>query len=358
MNKRAKRTTKIIATLLAFVIIMSGISLSSVTVWAAGWLDHVQDITLGDTITGAIQSGDYYGKPEELHYKVYWNVYRFTMPKSGLLNVYVESAAGGYEGYFGNDGNYQSKYTYAIFPGANPDSALWCSGISDNYSSARNMYYGSIEVPLNAGQYYFAIREPILIDDPYYLTLSYKEPIINIVSISLGVKSIKLEPGEQYTFNTTVLPNNATDKTVIWKSSNSSVVSVVDGVVTANSPGNAAITATSPDGEISATCTVTVIDTKTINKLEQARPKITKATSNRKKATIYFSGIDISGIRYQVSYRTGNGKWTTKNVSGTSAEIRNLKSRKTYSIRVRGYKAIDGATYYSQWSATKKLKVK
>ena len=52
-------------------------------------------------------------------------------------------------------------------------------------------------------------------------------------------------------------PDNATNKTVIWSSSNASVASVdANGTVTAVAEGSATITAKA--GDKSATCTVTV----------------------------------------------------------------------------------------------------
>lgn len=56
----------------------------------------------------------------------------------------------------------------------------------------------------------------------------------------------------------TVTPDNASDKTVIWSSSNTSVASVAGGTVTAAGNGTAVITATTADGGHTAVCTVTV----------------------------------------------------------------------------------------------------
>ena len=60
------------------------------------------------------------------------------------------------------------------------------------------------------------------------------------------------------TLTATVAPDNATDKTVTWTSSNPSVATVENGVVTAVAPGTATITVTTADGGFTATCTVTV----------------------------------------------------------------------------------------------------
>ena len=65
--------------------------------------------------------------------------------------------------------------------------------------------------------------------------------------------------GETLTLTATVAPDDATDKTVTWTTSDASVATVADGVVTAVAAGTAIITATSNDDATkTATCTVTV----------------------------------------------------------------------------------------------------
>ena len=61
------------------------------------------------------------------------------------------------------------------------------------------------------------------------------------------------------TLTATVAPDNATNRAVTWASSNSTVATVdQNGVVTAVAPGIAVITATTQDGNHTATCAVTV----------------------------------------------------------------------------------------------------
>lgn len=85
-----------------------------------------------------------------------------------------------------------------------------------------------------------------------------EEPTINVNSISLNPSKITLNEGAQHTITATVLPDNATDKTITWQSTDSSVATVENGVVQAVSVGTASIVASSLDGEITATCAVTV----------------------------------------------------------------------------------------------------
>ena len=83
--------------------------------------------------------------------------------------------------------------------------------------------------------------------------------IVPVTSISLNFTSIELTEGEELTLTATINPDNATNKTVFWASSNPSVVSVVDGKITALSAGNAEIIVETEDGRQIAVCKVTVI---------------------------------------------------------------------------------------------------
>jgi uncharacterized repeat protein (TIGR02543 family) len=77
----------------------------------------------------------------------------------------------------------------------------------------------------------------------------------------ISLKSLTLPVGGSETLYATILPANASNKTVAWSSSDPGVVSVnaSTGLVNADALGEATITATSQDGEHEATCTVTVV---------------------------------------------------------------------------------------------------
>ena len=76
-------------------------------------------------------------------------------------------------------------------------------------------------------------------------------------AISLNKTDLKLTVGKSEKLTATVAPADAADKTVVWSSSNTSVATVSNGVVTAVGAGTATITAKTSNG-LTASCTVTV----------------------------------------------------------------------------------------------------
>ena len=89
--------------------------------------------------------------------------------------------------------------------------------------------------------------------------------IVNVIptvveEVTLDIMEASLRVGETVTLTATVKPDDATDKTVTWSTSDETVAIVKDGVVTAIQLGSAKITAKA--GDKTATCEVTVIATE------------------------------------------------------------------------------------------------
>ena len=92
-------------------------------------------------------------------------------------------------------------------------------------------------------------------ENPY--CFDYLAPI-PATGITLAKDAYMVEVGESREIVATVTPDNAVDKSIVWKSSNETIVRVVDGVVTGLNPGTVTVTATTVDGGFVASCSVTV----------------------------------------------------------------------------------------------------
>jgi uncharacterized protein YjdB len=148
---------------------------------------------------------------------------------------------------------------------------------------------------------------------------------IAVSSIALDKTSLSLKIGSNATLKATIAPANATDKTMKWSSSNTSVATADStGKVSAKGVGSTTITVTTTDGSKKATCTVTVspiaVSSITLDK-ESLRLKIgDSATLNATimpedatDKTITWSSSDTS-----VATISSTGKVTTKGVGSVT----------------------------------------
>ncbi|MBQ3088568.1 MAG: CHAP domain-containing protein [Clostridia bacterium] len=90
---------------------------------------------------------------------------------------------------------------------------------------------------------------------------------------------------------------------------------------------------------------------------------ISKLTAGRKSFTVNISKKSSQVSGYQVQYATNtkfkNAKHKTiGSYKTTKYTFKNLTAKKTYYVRVRTYKTVNGKHYYSPWSAYKTVKTK
>lgn len=136
-------------------------------------------------------------------------------------------------------------------------------------------------------------------------------------------------------------------------------------VATVNSKGKVTVKGTGK-----ATITVTAKATSTYSKSVKKitvygvpkKPEMKKLTAGKKKFTVQWKK-DKKADGYQVQYSTDkkfkkNVKSVNVSKKSTKATVKKLKKGKTYRVRVRSYKKINGKKYYSGWGKVKSVKVR
>lgn len=94
--------------------------------------------------------------------------------------------------------------------------------------------------------------------DTCHVTITECPVLVESVTLDFTQLTLNRCGLETFTLKVNVLPENAAVKTVVWMSSNEAVATVVAGIVTAVAPGTATITARATEGNVSATCELTV----------------------------------------------------------------------------------------------------
>ena len=95
----------------------------------------------------------------------------------------------------------------------------------------------------------------------FYYDITIKSNTISVTRVDMSPSSATMKVGETLTLTATVTPDDATDKSVTWSSSDDKIATVdEDGTVTAVAEGEAVITVKTTDGGYTAECKVTVKD--------------------------------------------------------------------------------------------------
>lgn len=182
---------------------------------------------------------------------------------------------------------------------------------------------------INAGTYYGA-SGTVTTGTNTFAALAVTATAVSGVAVSPSSETLSF--GDTLSLTATVSPTDATDKSVTWSSSDTSVATVSNtGVVTVVSGGTAIITATTTNGSSTSTCTITVhADAPTIS-------------SNPAEATVDAGGTATLSVAASVNTGTLSYKWysntSNSNAGGTaiSSAIGSSYAPST---------AIGGTTYY------------
>ncbi|WP_276379042.1 Ig-like domain-containing protein [Flavobacterium sp. H4147] len=169
---------------------------------------------------------------------------------------------------------------------------------------------------------------------------------VAVTSVSLSPTTASLNVGGTQQLTPTVLPSNATNKSVTYSSNNTSVATVnTSGLITAVANGTATITVTTVDGSKTSTCTVTVSTAPSGGSYYTIKNRWTGAyLSDAGTNTGY--GTTVSGNNY---------KWQKIAIDATYFVLKNVATGELMNIEGQTGSAqcnITDTTFWSaQWSS-------
>ena len=162
-----------------------------------------------------------------------------------------------------------------------------------------------------------------------------------VTGVKLDRKSVKMYLRKNEAIHDTILlqatisPNNATNKAVTWKSSDSSIATVSsNGKVTAKKLGKAVITVTTKDGNFTDKCTVTVVKFNTnikVTGVSISSSKVTLKVGERKTvtATIKPKNATNQNVIWSIGENAPSGIISLKNKESKTLTITGLKTGAT-----------------------------
>jgi uncharacterized repeat protein (TIGR02543 family) len=199
-------------------------------------------------------------------------------------------------------------------------------------SYGNNLAYLQESIPTKEGYIFDGwFKEPELINRWSYtndrvnsnLTLYAKWIVISVTGISLDNSNINLAGyNSSATLIATITPSNASNEGITWTSDNSNVATVDQyGVVTSKGIGSAIITATTVDGNFTATATITVtavsvtslslnestLNLSGLNSSTTLTPTISPSNASNRKITWTSDNTSIATV-------DANGKVTSKGI--------------------------------------------
>ena len=150
---------------------------------------------------------------------------------------------------------------------------------------------------------------------------------VEVTDISLNKNSLGLIIGNSDTLTANITPSNATNKSVTWSSSNSSIISVDNsGKVTAKAIGNATITAKTANGKTASATVTSDVKNITLTVGNQTISKYGTITS-----TNITVNIDANGYNVPDSLIT----WYAPDASGYTAPAYMSSNGKTATVTAR-----------------------
>ena len=166
---------------------------------------------------------------------------------------------------------------------------------------------------------------------------------IPVTGVTLDKEETGLVEGEEVTLVATLAPENATEKTVEWSSSDEKVATVKDGKVTAVAPGTATITVKTVDGSKTATCKVTV-EKKGIPVNKVTLNKTTQTLEIGSEVTLVATVSPSNATNKKLTWSSSNSEVATVDQNGKVKAVKAGTSSITVTTEDGGKKATCAVT--------------
>lgn len=126
---------------------------------------------------------------------------------------------------------------------------------------------------------------------------------IHVTSVSLSQNTMRVYVGDTATLIANILPSDATNRNVSWTSSNSTVATITNGVISALSVGSSTITATTDDQSYTDTCLLTVEAEETLSeKTIDSSANFSYGSYETNFGTGYFERVEYGFYRVSDDY--------------------------------------------------------
>ena len=168
------------------------------------------------------------------------------------------------------------------------------------------------------GRYTATFTNPVFAEQNHDVVID--KLAIGVTGVELVTTELALSIGDTYILIEMISPSNASNKNVIWSSSDSNVVSVSkSGLVTANSKGNAIITVKTEDGGFEASCAVEVADIS-VTGVSLLNPTLSLVEG--KTSTLYATVSPSSATNKSVIWSSDDSSIATVNKNGLVTAVK------------------------------------
>lgn len=236
------------------------------------------------------------------------------------------------------EGQVSQQITVTAIPSSVSNSVTW----STSNSSVATVSNGVITA-VGVGTATITATSTVNTSIKASLTVNVSAKKVEVQSISISPNSLTLTQGGTAQLTVTASPSGASNS-VTWSTSNSSVATVVNGVVTAVGAGTATITATSTENtSIKSSMTITVVSNKVqVQAISISPSSLTLTQGDTGQLTVTASP---SGASNSVTWSTSNSSVATvtngvvtavgvgtATITATSTENTSIKSSMTITV--------------------------